>query len=79
MKTVKAELDVSNILDIDGVETYFFTNEYPSLKTSIDKLVTEFLESREINGKYTELEDIKKVRDAFQRGLDTLNFALKNG
>jgi len=79
VKTVNIEVEVSSILDVDGVETYFFTDENPTMKTSIDKLIIEFLDSREINGEYHHKEDIEQVRDAFQRGLDTLNAALKNG
>lgn len=79
MNKVKVVIEVSNLLDVDGVETYFWEDEYPSVKTSIDKLVVEFLESREVDGSYHDKEDIEKVRDAFQRGLDTLNAALENG
>lgn len=79
MNKVKVEIEISNLLDVNGVETYLWEDEHPSVKTSIDKLVVEFLESREVCGSYHDKEDIEQVRDAFQRGLDTLNVALKNG
>ena len=78
MNTVKVEIDISNLLDVNGVETYIYDIETPAFKTSIESLVVEFLESREINGEYQDKEDIQKVRDSFQRGLDSLNNALKN-
>lgn len=78
MNTVKVEIDISNILDINGVETYIYDSETPAFKTSIEKLVVEFLDSREIDGSYTDKEDIAQVRDSFQRGLDTLNAAMRN-
>jgi hypothetical protein len=71
--------EISIFLDINGIEIFVGDDELPTKTLSIDTLIVEFIESRWISqNELCEIEDVIAVRDALQRGLDTLNSALEN-
>ena len=75
---LKINTEISVLLDQSGIEIYVGDEESPTKQLSIDSLVVDFLDSRLIGSKYYDVEDVIEVRDAFQRGLDSLNAAVKN-
>ena len=77
MFKVALDVEMSMLLDTNGVDLYVGEDQAPTYNSSIDSLVFEFLDSRMLGDNQYDVDDVRQLRDSFQRGLDTLNGALE--